>query len=283
MEIGNALDQIKDKVLAVQTFKEGEGTGGWTTYNPTWPDDYNTLSELTQGLGYWIKVSSDCTLTCGNFTWQLKAGWNLIGWTYSPLDTDYLNLSKDDFKLRLSTGEIENYWWVFNRDYRIELAKRIFRVANIIPNSNYSWLAYKVNGVIDEANKKKMACTAAAMINTAKLSNGYPPGYPVGKWRDDMYYGVPGSWISFIPEVYLHVGTLVHTAVYEFYPGHSGLAIQIDKDIKKKDSFHFFELYAETIGIRVGKMTSADWTKYTSTPIATWEKENGIWVYKGEG
>jgi len=38
------------------------------------------LASLEKGKGYWIKVSEDCTLIYGGNTYNLKAGWNLIGW-----------------------------------------------------------------------------------------------------------------------------------------------------------------------------------------------------------
>jgi len=40
----------------------------------------NDLEALTKGRGYWIRVTSDQTLVVGVNSYDLVAGWNLIGW-----------------------------------------------------------------------------------------------------------------------------------------------------------------------------------------------------------
>ncbi|MFC1593055.1 CARDB domain-containing protein [Candidatus Omnitrophota bacterium] len=61
-------------------YRMGEGTEGWTIYNPLWPSQMNTLKDLFVGRGYWISVSAACTLQYGSQSYDLDAGWNLIGW-----------------------------------------------------------------------------------------------------------------------------------------------------------------------------------------------------------
>ncbi|MFC1955746.1 hypothetical protein ACFLWZ_04360 [Chloroflexota bacterium] len=61
-------------------FKDGEGIMGWTVYNPLWPSQSNSLKTLHVGRGYWIYVREACILQYGSSTYELGAGWNLIGW-----------------------------------------------------------------------------------------------------------------------------------------------------------------------------------------------------------
>jgi len=70
------LDSIRDWLEVVYGFDDGE----WTWYNPSWPPEANTLTTLYMGSGYWINVSEDCVLTYGANTYELDAGWNLVGW-----------------------------------------------------------------------------------------------------------------------------------------------------------------------------------------------------------
>ena len=77
------LASISDKLVLAYGFKQGEGQGGWTIYNPQWASshpEWNTLTTLHKRRGYWIKVSQACNLVYGSNTYQLDAGWNLIGW-----------------------------------------------------------------------------------------------------------------------------------------------------------------------------------------------------------
>ena len=77
------FDSILDKLTIAYGYKFGEGTGGWTVYNPLWAGthpEWNTLTTLYKRRGYWIKVSQDCSIVYGTNTYQLDEGWNLIGW-----------------------------------------------------------------------------------------------------------------------------------------------------------------------------------------------------------
>jgi len=68
---------IEGKYIKVWTFDSA--TQEWQVYDTTEgaPSDFDTLNS---GQGYWVEVSEDCTLTFGAHTWNLKKGWNLIGW-----------------------------------------------------------------------------------------------------------------------------------------------------------------------------------------------------------
>ena len=69
--IDTALTSISNKLIIVWGYDGGE----WKMYDPN--DELgSTLSALTSGRGYWIKVSDNCTLSIRNLT----EGWNLIGW-----------------------------------------------------------------------------------------------------------------------------------------------------------------------------------------------------------
>lgn len=49
-------------------------------YDPAAPAIANDLAALTKGQGYWIRVTSNQTLVVGVNSYNLVAGWNLIGW-----------------------------------------------------------------------------------------------------------------------------------------------------------------------------------------------------------
>jgi len=69
--IGQYLANISDKLIIAWGYSGGE----WKMYDPN--DSLgSTLTGMSSGSGYWIKVSDDCTL----YTRQLTKGWNLIGW-----------------------------------------------------------------------------------------------------------------------------------------------------------------------------------------------------------
>jgi hypothetical protein len=79
--VEDGLASISDYLITAYGYKAGEGTDGWTIYNPAWPASQNTLETLYLGRGYWINVSQACTLQWGSNTYdELSAGWNLIGW-----------------------------------------------------------------------------------------------------------------------------------------------------------------------------------------------------------
>lgn len=71
------LATISDYLAIAWTFDATSQT--WQVYDPT-EGATSDMTEMKKGQGYWIKVSEDCTLTYGAETYNLKAGWNLIGW-----------------------------------------------------------------------------------------------------------------------------------------------------------------------------------------------------------
>lgn len=77
IEVG--LDSISAELVIAYCYKAGEGTAGWTVYDPLFPDE-SDLTTLFVGRGYWINVSEACTLDYGEVTYELDAQWNLIGW-----------------------------------------------------------------------------------------------------------------------------------------------------------------------------------------------------------
>ena len=70
------LASILDNLFVVCDFHDGE----WTWYNPSWPAEFNTLTTLCRGRGYWVKVCCGCCLEYDTKTYDLDEGWNLIGW-----------------------------------------------------------------------------------------------------------------------------------------------------------------------------------------------------------
>ena len=82
-DVATGLASIEDWLVIAYGYKAGEGVGGWTVYNPEWAvthPEWNTLTTLYVGRGYWINVSEGCDLTYGANTYELDEGWNLIGW-----------------------------------------------------------------------------------------------------------------------------------------------------------------------------------------------------------
>lgn len=68
---------ISDCIIIAWAFDAA--TQQWQVYDPS-EGATSTLSVLSAGQGYWINVAEDCTLTFGANTYNLVAGWNLIGW-----------------------------------------------------------------------------------------------------------------------------------------------------------------------------------------------------------
>jgi hypothetical protein len=82
-DVSTGFASILDKLVIAYGYKASEGVAGWTVFNPDWVSthpEWNTLTTLYRGRGYWIKVSEACTLIYGDNTYVLDAGWNLIGW-----------------------------------------------------------------------------------------------------------------------------------------------------------------------------------------------------------
>jgi hypothetical protein len=55
-------------------------TKEWSSFAPEAPLPLQMLLEFEAGRGYFIHISSDCTLSWPNNALELVAGWNLIGW-----------------------------------------------------------------------------------------------------------------------------------------------------------------------------------------------------------
>ncbi len=82
-DVATGVASIMEELVILYCYKAGEGVGGWTVYNPEWAvthPEWNTLTTLHVGRGYWINVKEGCHLTYGVNTYELDAGWNLIGW-----------------------------------------------------------------------------------------------------------------------------------------------------------------------------------------------------------
>jgi len=80
IEDGLSLAGILDKVEVVYTYEDEV----WKVWNPSWPSDANTLTELKRLQGYWLRVSEACTLDYYGETISLNAVWNLKGWPGCP-------------------------------------------------------------------------------------------------------------------------------------------------------------------------------------------------------
>ncbi len=81
VEVG--LAAISDELVMAYGYKPGEGVQGWTVYNPEWATthpEWNTLTMLYIGRGYWLEVDAVCNLTYETQSYDLDEGWNLIGW-----------------------------------------------------------------------------------------------------------------------------------------------------------------------------------------------------------
>lgn len=70
-----ALAGIMDKLVIVWDYAGGD----WLFYDPS-DVAGSDLAGLSSGVGYWLKVSEDCTLIYGGHSYSLTAGWNNIGW-----------------------------------------------------------------------------------------------------------------------------------------------------------------------------------------------------------
>ena len=73
---------------------------GWQMYDPADPIG-SDLASLVNGRGYWVKVTGYCTLVYGGYSWNLTAGWNLIGWVGTDLDMTDADSDSMDAGLQL--------------------------------------------------------------------------------------------------------------------------------------------------------------------------------------
>ncbi len=55
-------------------------TQTWNLYDPAAPAGINTLPNLVAGQGYFMKVTTAQILVVGAFSYNLSAGWNIVGW-----------------------------------------------------------------------------------------------------------------------------------------------------------------------------------------------------------
>jgi hypothetical protein len=81
--VATGFGSILDQLVIAYGYKLDEGVAGWTVYNPDWTathPEWNTLTTLYKGRGYWIKLGETCTLNYGDNIYGLDEGWNLIGW-----------------------------------------------------------------------------------------------------------------------------------------------------------------------------------------------------------
>lgn len=72
-----ATANIASQLMIMWTYDGATQT--WQVYDPT-PGATSDITAMNAGQGYWVKVSENCSLVYGNKTYNLYAGWNLIGW-----------------------------------------------------------------------------------------------------------------------------------------------------------------------------------------------------------
>ena len=75
--VETVLQGISGKFTIVWGFDSATQT--WKKYDPNAPA-VSDLTKLEKGKGYWIYATEDTTLVYGSGIYNLKAGWNLIGW-----------------------------------------------------------------------------------------------------------------------------------------------------------------------------------------------------------
>ncbi|MBU4343656.1 MAG: hypothetical protein KKG21_06570 [Candidatus Omnitrophica bacterium] len=85
--IQSILSPIIDKVKDVWEYRPSDVDDPWKHYRPGL-EEYSDLSEIGAGAGYWVDLKSDLILqvtgtpVAENTTFDLKKGWNIIGWPY---------------------------------------------------------------------------------------------------------------------------------------------------------------------------------------------------------
>jgi len=85
--IESILAPISAQVKDVWEFNPADANDPWKHYQPG-AEGYSDLSQIDAGKGYWLNLKTDVILertgtpAPENFLFNLKAGWNIIGWPY---------------------------------------------------------------------------------------------------------------------------------------------------------------------------------------------------------
>lgn len=87
--VSEQLSEIGEQLVIVWDYAGGQ----WLFHDPNDPLG-SDLVALVEGMGYWIKVSEDCTVVYLGQEWDLVSGWNLIGWMERGQDMSAAELSQ---------------------------------------------------------------------------------------------------------------------------------------------------------------------------------------------
>ncbi len=142
-DIDVVLADITDNVSTVWYYDAA--TDEWLSYAPDAPSD---LTDIVDGQGYWIEMTADATLTISGVelpappdappTYDVYAGWNLIGFKSVVAKTATLYLAGDAFD-------------AFVRLYGYDAAGAVYTTVliggNLQPGQGY-WLAVNADGTI---------------------------------------------------------------------------------------------------------------------------------------
>jgi len=84
--IDSVLSTIQGKYDLVRWYSSLNASNPWLSYSPDRPDAFNEVFQIDRKIGFWVRVTENCTLhTSGipkDFTLiPLNAGWNLVGYT----------------------------------------------------------------------------------------------------------------------------------------------------------------------------------------------------------
>ncbi|GAH01582.1 unnamed protein product, partial [marine sediment metagenome] len=131
-----------DNVDVVWGYEEGE----WLYYLPAAPE-FSTLTDMEDGLGYWIKMTADDTLPIYGSelpdppilppVYSVDEGWNLIGFKSTTTMTigTYLTTISDD-----NTASMVIYGWdALPQNYELVCVGETSVDTNLVPGSGY-WL-----------------------------------------------------------------------------------------------------------------------------------------------
>ena len=141
------LSSIEGNYNVVFAYDANDVGNEWKSYNPARPGFLNTLTEITPELGYWIDMTSDDSLelqgiVTSNTTFNLKQGWNLIGYptlTETDLEDLFAPISDDlESVFQYKSIDAGNEW----KSYSPERPSFLNTLATMQPNYGY-WV--KVN------------------------------------------------------------------------------------------------------------------------------------------